>query len=106
MAQLIDRRPNAKGKSTVNRQRFLRRYRKQIKEAITEKISRRSITDIDGGESVSIPTRDISEPTFRKDKGGVHEGVYPGNKEFTQGDRIKRPVNQGQGQGRVSRPVV
>jgi len=100
MAQLIDRRPNAKGKSTVNRQRFLRRYRKQIKEAISEQISKRSITDIDGGESVSIPTHDISEPTFRKDKGGVHEDVYPGNKEFTQGDRIKRPVNQGQGQGR------
>ncbi len=99
MAQLIDRRPNARNKSTVNRQRFLRRYRKQIKEAITEQISKRSITDIDGGESVSIPTRDISEPKFRKDKGGVHEGVYPGNKEFAQGDRIKRPLNQGQGQG-------
>ena len=100
MAYLIDRRPNARNKSTVNRQRFLRRYRKQIKEAITEQISKRSITDIDGGESVSIPTRDISEPTFRKDKGGVHEGVYPGNKEFAQGDRIKRPINQGQGNGR------
>jgi uncharacterized sporulation protein YeaH/YhbH (DUF444 family) len=100
MAQLIDRRPNAKGKSTVNRQRFLRRYRKQIKEAISEQISQRSVTDINGGESVSIPTRDISEPTFRKDVGGVHEVVYPGNKEFSQGDRIKRPMNGGQGQGR------
>ncbi len=100
MAQLIDRRPNAKNKSTVNRQRFLRRYKKQIKEAITEQISKRSVTDVEGGESVSIPTRDISEPTFRKDKGGVQEGVYPGNKEFAQGDRIKRPINQGQGKGR------
>ena len=100
MAYLIDRRPNAKNKSTVNRQRFLRRYKKQIKEAITDQISKRSITDIEGGENVSIPKRDISEPTFRRDKGGVHEGVYPGNKEFAQGDRIKRPVNQGQGQGR------
>jgi hypothetical protein len=100
MAQLIDRRPNSKGKSTVNRQRFLRRYKKQIKEAISEQISKRSITDIDSGESVSIPTRDISEPTFRKDKGGVQEGVYPGNKEFAQGDRIKRPAGGGQGQGR------
>jgi uncharacterized sporulation protein YeaH/YhbH (DUF444 family) len=103
MTQLIDRRPNAKNKSTVNRQRFLRRYKKQIKKAISEQISRRSITDIENGESVSIPTRDISEPTFRKDKGGVQEGVYPGNKEFAQGDRIKRPVNQGQGnEGRAS----
>jgi len=100
MAQLIDRRPNAKNKSTVNRQRFLRRYKKQIKKAISEQISKRSITDIDSGESVSIPTRDISEPTFRKDKGGTQEGVYPGNKEFAPGDRIKRPINQGQGKGR------
>jgi uncharacterized sporulation protein YeaH/YhbH (DUF444 family) len=100
MAQLIDRRPNAKNKSTVNRQRFLRRYKKQIKKAISEQISERSITNIDGGESVSIPTRDISEPTFRNDKGGVREGIYPGNKEFTQGDKIKRPLNQGQEKGR------
>jgi uncharacterized sporulation protein YeaH/YhbH (DUF444 family) len=100
MAQLIDRRPNAKNKSTVNRQRFLRRYKKQIKKAISEQISKRSITDIGSGESVSIPTRDISEPTFRSDRGGVQEGVYPGNKEFTEGDRIKRPINQGQGKGR------
>ena len=100
MAQLIDRRPNAKNKSTVNRQRFLRRYKKQIKKAVSEQISERSITDIDGGESVSIPKRDISEPTFRNDKGGVREGIFPGNKEFTRGDKIKRPLNQGQGGGR------
>jgi hypothetical protein len=100
MAQLIDRRPNAKNKSTVNRQRFLRRYKTQIKKAISEQISERSITNVDGGESVSIPTRDISEPTFRSDKGGVREGIYPGNKEFSQGDKIKRPANQGGGKGR------
>ena len=100
MAQLIDRRPNAKGKSTVNRQRFLRRYKTQIKRAISEQISERSITNIDGGESVSIPTRDITEPTFRSDQGGVREGVFPGNKEFARGDRIKRPSGGGGGKGR------
>lgn len=100
MAQLIDRRPNAKNKSTVNRQRFLRRYQSQIKKAIAEQISERSITDVDSGESVSIPSRDITEPTFRHDGGGVRDTVYPGNKEFAQGDRIKRPVGGGQGQGR------
>ncbi|MGD8348506.1 MAG: YeaH/YhbH family protein, partial [Gammaproteobacteria bacterium] len=100
MAQLIDRRPNAKGKSTVNRQRFLRRYKTQIKRAISDQISERSITNIDGGESVSIPTRDITEPTFRNDQGGVREGVFPGNKEFDRGDRIKRPPGGGGGKGR------
>ena len=100
MAQLIDRRPNAKNKSTVNRQRFIRRYKSQIKKAITEQISERSITDVDSGESVSIPTRDITEPTFRSDSGGIRDTVYPGNKEFARGDRIKRPMQGGQGQGR------
>ncbi len=100
MAQLIDRRPNSKNKSTVNRQRFLRRYQSQIKKAIADQISERSITDVDNGESVSIPSRDITEPTFRHDGGGVRDTVYPGNKEFAQGDRIKRPLKGGKGQGR------
>ncbi len=100
MTQLIDRRQNAKNKSTVNRQRFLRRYKKQIKKAISDQISERSITNVDSGESISIPTRDISEPTFRNDKGGVREGIFPGNKEFAPGDRIKRPPGGGGEQGR------
>lgn len=98
--QVIDRRLNQKNKSTVNRQRFLRRYRKQIKQAITKQISQRGVTDIDQNESISIPTRDISEPTFRSGSGGVKERVYPGNKEFSKGDRIKRPPPGGQGSGR------
>jgi len=100
MAQLIDRRPNAKNKSTVNRQRFLRRYKSQIKKAVAEQISERSITDLDSGESISIPTRDITEPHFRHDSGGIRDTVYPGNKEFAQGDRIKRPMKGGKGNGR------
>ncbi|RMH39171.1 MAG: DUF444 family protein, partial [Gammaproteobacteria bacterium] len=52
--QLIDRRNN-RHRSTVNRQRFIRRYRRQIKEAITRQISQRSIQDLESGESVAIP---------------------------------------------------
>ncbi len=98
MTRIIDRRLNGKNKSTVNRQRFIRRYKGQIKKAIAEQISNRSIKDIDKGETVSIPTRDIGEPTFRPGKGGTSERVYPGNKDFYQGDQIKRPP-QGGGQG-------
>lgn len=64
----IDRRLNGKNKSTVNRQRFLRRYKAQIKQSISEAINKRSVTDVDSGESVSIPNDDISEPMF-------HQGV-------------------------------
>lgn len=98
MGHFIDRRLNSKGKSTVNRQRFIRRYKQQIKKAVSDAISERSVTDIDAGESVSIPTRDISEPIFHTGNGGKRERVHPGNDQFTTGDRIERP-KQGGGQG-------
>ena len=36
MSYVIDRRLNGKNKSTVNRERFLRRYREHIKKAVEE----------------------------------------------------------------------
>ncbi|KTD19748.1 YeaH/YhbH family protein [Legionella londiniensis] len=99
MTQLIDRRQNAGKKSTVNRQRFLRRYKKQIKRAVSDAVSKRSITEIDQGEQVTIPAKDISEPRFSHGTGGRVERVLPGNDEFIKGDRIKRPSAQGGGSG-------
>ena len=64
MTYFIDRRPNAKHKSAVNRQRFLERYRKHIKRSVEESVNRRSITDMERGEKISIPAKDISEPVF------------------------------------------
>lgn len=78
MANFIDRRLNAKGKSTVNRQRFINRYKQQIKKAVSDAVTRRSVTDVDKGEKISIPTRDISEPMFHQGKGGVRDRVHPG----------------------------
>lgn len=91
MANFIDRRLNAKGKSTVNRQRFINRYKQQIKKAVSDAVTRRSVTDVDKGEKISIPTRDISEPMFHQGKGGVRDRVHPGNDQFTRGDKIDRP---------------
>lgn len=99
MSYIIDRRLNGRNKSTVNRQRFLHRYRAQIKEAVADAVTRRSITDMEHGESVAIPTRDISEPVFHHGSGGEREMVHPGNREFTAGDRIKRPEEGGGGNG-------
>ncbi|MDH5765137.1 MAG: YeaH/YhbH family protein [Gammaproteobacteria bacterium] len=101
MSRIVDRRLNGKNKSAVNRQKFIRRFRKQIKKAVTDAASQRSITDFDKGESVSIPNRDISEPFFHHGKGGKREQIYPGNKEFQTGDKIPRPQeNTGKGQGK------
>ncbi len=89
---IIDRRPNGKHKGAVNRQRFLRRYRKHIKEAVADAVNKRSITDTDRGDEISIPRRDVSEPQFRHGKGGRQRQVLPGNKEFITGDKIARPA--------------
>ncbi|HDG1577130.1 TPA: YeaH/YhbH family protein [Vibrio cholerae] len=106
MAQFIDRRLNGKNKSTVNRQRFLRRYKEQIKESVADAVNRRSITNTESGEDVSIPTRDIKEPMFHQGKGGVRERVHPGNDQFIRGDKIDRPKGDqgsgGSGEGEAS----
>ena len=105
MSIIIDRRLNGKNKSTVNRQRFLDRYKKHIKKAVSEAANKRSITDVESGSEVTIPTKDLSEPTFRHGQGGHYKQVHPGNKEFTAGDRIKRPQGgggSGGGQGKAS----
>ncbi|BEI22719.1 YeaH/YhbH family protein [Vibrio fluvialis] len=98
MAQFIDRRLNGKNKSAVNRQRFLRRYKEQIKESVADAVNRRSITNTETGEDVSIPHRDIKEPVFHQGKGGLREHVHPGNDQFIRGDKIERPKG-GQGGG-------
>ena len=105
MAQFIDRRLNSKGKSTVNRQRFLRRYKEQIKQSVADSVSKRSVTDIDSGEKISIPSRDVSEPFFHTIKGGKQERVHPGNDHFSRGDKVNRPQGgdgQGNGDGEAS----
>lgn len=97
MSYFIDRRANAKHKSAVNRQRFLDRYRAHIKRSVEEAVNRRSITDMERGEQVSIPSRDISEPVFQHGPGGKRTIVSPGNKEFVEGDRLPRPGGGGGG---------
>ncbi|MEM1112268.1 MAG: YeaH/YhbH family protein [Pseudomonadota bacterium] len=99
MSFLIDRRSNPKQKSAVNRQRFLRRYRKQIKEAVAENLRGRHVTDNDRGEKISIPARDTNEPRLHHGSGGRYTHVVPGNEEYTRGDRIPRPKGAGGGGG-------
>ncbi|MES2296989.1 MAG: YeaH/YhbH family protein [Pseudomonadota bacterium] len=95
MTYLIDRRLQGKNKSAVNRERFLRRYKGQIKDAVGRAIKGRSITDIENGEKVSIPVKDVNEPNFGHAHGGVWETVNPGNKEYQKGDQFNRPKGGG-----------
>lgn len=98
MSYIIDRRLNAKKKSTVNRQRFLRRYKDHIRRAVSDAVGKRSITDMERGEKINIPKKSIDEPVFHHGRGGFNTRVLPGNDKFVSGDRIQRPPS-GQGQG-------
>lgn len=95
MIHLIDRRLNGNNKSAANRERFLRRYKEQLRKSVKDMIGERSITDMAKGGDVRIPARDIAEPRFRHGPGGDRETVHPGNREFIKGDTIKRPDGGG-----------
>jgi uncharacterized protein len=94
---IIDRRLAGKNKSVGNRERFLRRYKEQIKDAVKRAIDGRGIRDIERGEEITIPKKDIHEPVFHHGQGGVRETVHPGNREYIMGDRIERPQQGGGG---------
>src|SRR5258708_33874303 len=96
---IVDRRPNPKGKSVSNRQRFLSRAKVEVKSAVQEALRKRKVADVGHGEKVAIPTRGISGPIFHPNRrtGRTGHGV-PGNKEYSRGDEIPRP-NGGEGQG-------
>ena len=97
---IIDRRLAGKNKSIGNRERFLRRHREQIREAVKRAVDGRGIRDIEQGEDIRIPKRDIAEPVFGHGAGGRRERVHPGNKDYVQGDRIERPKGGAGGAGR------
>ncbi|WP_420223660.1 YeaH/YhbH family protein [Pigmentiphaga litoralis] len=99
MNSLIDRRLNGRNKSAVNRERFLRRYKDQVRKAVRELVQERSIEEMDQGGEINLPARDISEPSFRHGMGGDREMVHPGNREFAKGDKIDRPRGGGNSSG-------
>lgn len=98
MLYIVDRRLAGKNKSIGNRERFLRRYRQQIREAVRKSMGERSIRDMEQAERISIPKKDIHEPVFQHGQGGVRDHVHPGNIDYQRGDRIARPP-QGKGRG-------
>ncbi len=96
---IIDRRLSGKNKSVGNRERFLRRYKEQIRDAVRRAVSERDIRDIGHAENVTIPKKDISEPLFQHGKGGIRETVHPGNTDYLRGDHIARPPEGAGGSG-------
>jgi len=98
---IIDGRKGARQKNLGNRQRFVDRYKQQVKKAVTENINRRTITDIAGGKDVSVPIGSTDEPSFQLDPAtGKRIYVFPGNREYVAGDTIPIPDESGGGGGR------
>ena len=97
LQQVIDRRLSGKNKSIGNRERFLRRFREQIRDAVRRAVAGRSIHEIEQGEDISLPRRDVSEPVFGHGAGGTQERVHSGNREYVRGDHIARPKGAGAG---------
>ncbi|NDC58430.1 MAG: DUF444 family protein, partial [Alphaproteobacteria bacterium] len=97
---IIDRRLNPGGKSLSNRQRFLRRARALVRQAVRSGTATRSIKDVEQGGEVTISADGVREPTMRRShEGGVRDYVLPGNREYVEGDGIERPEGQGGGSG-------
>ena len=98
---IVDRRLNPKAKSLGNRQRFMRRAKAEIRSAAREALKKRKVSEVDGGQQISISTRSLREPTFSLDgKVGSRDFVLPGNQDFSVGDTIaKPPAGSGSGGG-------
>ena len=97
---IVDRRLNPKAKSLGNRQRFLRRAKHEIREAVRDSLRKRKVSDVDGGEDVRIRSKSLREPNFGLGREqGERDYVLPGNKEFAPGDVIRKPESGGGGRG-------
>jgi uncharacterized protein len=102
--QILDRRLNPSGRSLPNRQRFLRRAKALVQDAVRDASAKRGIRSADVGGEVSIPLHGIREPTFHHGDGGIRDHVLPGNKEYRAGDEIPRPPSGGGGGGSEGSP--
>ncbi len=97
---IIDRRLNPKSRSLGNRQRFVRRAKTELREAVNTAIRTRAVTSIDGKEPIRARVKGLGEPTFSlAPEQGAREFVVPGNKTYHAGDRIPKPPKGGGGGG-------
>jgi len=103
--QIVDRRLNPKSKSLGNRQRFLRRAKAEIRDAIKDSLKNRKVSEAEGSEKVTIRSKSLREPSFSMGRNtGRRDYVLPGNEEYTVGDEIPKPQGGGGGRGGQGSP--
>jgi uncharacterized sporulation protein YeaH/YhbH (DUF444 family) len=103
--QIVDRRLNPKSKSLGNRQRFLRRAKAEIRDAIKDSLKNRKVSEAEGSEKVTIRSKSLREPSFSMSRNtGRRDYVLPGNEEYKVGDEIPKPQGGGGGRGSQGSP--
>ena len=103
--QIVDRRLNPKAKSLGNRQRFLRRAKAEIREAIKDSLKSRKVSEAEGAEKITIRSKSLREPSFGLSRNtGSRDYVLPGNEEYKVGDEIPKPQGGGGGRGSQGSP--
>ena len=96
MPVVRDRRGEPKDRFKSSRKRFIDRNAPKVREAIYKKLGKNSINYIGkGGADVTIPKDGVKEHHIGHGKGGVHERVLPGNKQFEAGSRHRKQQGQG-----------
>ncbi|MBX2853828.1 MAG: YeaH/YhbH family protein [Rhodobacteraceae bacterium] len=102
---IIDRRLNPKSKSLGNRQRFIRRAKADIREAVQDALRKRKVSDVEGQENIRIRAKTVREPSFSH---GAEQGrrryVLPGNEQYQVGDVIPKPPSGAGGGGADGSP--
>ena len=97
---IIDRRANPHGKNLENRQRVLDRARAAVAKAARAAIDQGTLREVGHDQSVSIPADTLHEPSFHTVfSSGERNIVLSGNREFSVGDRLRRPEEAGGGGG-------
>ncbi|MBI2048356.1 MAG: YeaH/YhbH family protein [Parcubacteria group bacterium] len=94
---VIDQRKSMSGRSVPNRNRFARRERVIIQDAVRNTIGKKDITKAgdEASRRITIPSKNMQEPTFHQSGKGIFERVLPGNTKYNPGDEI--PIDKGGG---------
>ena len=104
MTRIVDRRADRRNQNSVNRGRFLRRFRHEIRKAVADVVDQGGIRDLEDGRKIAIPAKDLNEPQFALGRGGIRERVHPGNDAFSTGDLVERPPSGKGGGGSQASP--
>ena len=83
MTQFLDRRLNPKGKSLANRQRFLRRARTQIRDAVQKSLKDSGVADIGKERKIKISTK------------GTQRAAFPSRPQIRRRTRFRAARQQG-----------